>query len=109
MGSQTSSARTTPPKGRSPLGPSVGARVAAGKAVREKIPRATHAVWTAPADRPDPVEVLRQSDRGRLPELLPIRYGRMQQSPFALFRGSAALMAWDLARTPTTGIRVQAC
>jgi len=53
--------------------------------------------------------MLRQSDRGRLPELLPIRYGRMQQSPFAFFRGSAAVMAWDLSKTPATGLRVQAC
>jgi len=80
-----------------------------GKALREKISRASHAEWTAPPGRPDPIEVLRHSDRGRLPELLPIRYGRMQQSPFAFFRGSAAVMAWDLSKTPATGFRVQAC
>jgi uncharacterized protein (DUF2252 family) len=55
------------------------------------------------------VELLKRSDEGRLPELLPIRYGRMSQSPFAFFRGAAALMAFDLFKTPATGLRVQAC
>jgi len=91
------------------MGPSVGERMSAGKALREKVPRSSHAEWAAPADRRDPAEVLRDSERGRLPELVPIRYGRMRQSPFAFFRGSAALMAQDLSKTPTTGIRVQAC
>jgi len=70
---------------------------------------ASHAEWTAPLARPDPIKVLQQSDRGRLPELLPIRYSRMRQSPFAFFRGSAAVMAWDLSKTPVTGTCVQAC
>ena len=91
------------------MGPSVAERMRAGKALREKVPRSSHAEWAAPAHRRDPVEVLRDSDRGRLPELVPIRYGRMRQTPFAFFRGSAALMAQDLSKTPTTGIRVQAC
>jgi uncharacterized protein (DUF2252 family) len=91
------------------VGPSIETRMSEGKALREKVPRGSHAKWKAPADRPDPVDVLLRSDHGRLPELLPIRYGRMQQSPFAFFRGSAAVMAWDLSKTPTTGIRVQAC
>jgi len=73
------------------------------------VPRASHAKWICPADRPDPIELLKDSDRGRLPELLPIRYGRMRQSPFAFFRGAGALMAADLAATPKTRIRVQAC
>ena len=94
---------------RSIVGPSVKERMSAGKALREKVSRNSHREWTAPSDRPDPIAVLRESDRGRLSELLPIRYGRMQQSPFAFFRGSAAVMAWDLSRTPATGIRVQAC
>ena len=80
-----------------------------GRDLRERVPRSSHAKWAAPAGRPDPIDVLQQSDRGRLPELLPIRYGRMQQSPLAFFRGSAAVMAWDLSKTPITGIRVQAC
>jgi uncharacterized protein (DUF2252 family) len=83
--------------------------MAAGKALRARVPRMSHAPWKAPDDRPDPVDVLVQSDRGRLSKLLPIRYGRMRQSPFAFFRGSAALMALDLADTPATQIRVQAC
>jgi uncharacterized protein (DUF2252 family) len=91
------------------LGPSVGERMAAGKALRERVPRSSHAKWSRPADRPDPIAVLKESNRGRLSELLPIRYGRMRSSPFAFFRGSAALMAWDLAHTPNTKIRVQAC
>jgi uncharacterized protein (DUF2252 family) len=89
--------------------PSVEARMSQGKALREKLSRASHAGWAAPPARPDPIKVLQQSDRGRLPELLPIRYGRMRQSPFAFFRGSAAVMAWDLSKTPATGICIQAC
>ena len=92
-----------------PLGPTVKERMTAGKALRERVPRTSHAKWVCPADRPDPIELLKDADRGRLPELLPIRYGRMRQSPFAFFRGAGALMAADLAATPKTGIRVQAC
>ena len=91
------------------MGPSIADRMRRGKALRERVPRTAHAKWSAPSGRPDPIEVLRQSDRGRLPELLPIRYGRMRESPFAFFRGSAAVMAWDLSKTPSTGIHVQAC
>jgi uncharacterized protein (DUF2252 family) len=89
--------------------PTVAERMASGKALRERVPRNSHAKWSRPADRPDPVALLKESDRGRLSELLPIRYGRMRSSPFAFFRGAAALMAWDLAHTPNTKIRVQAC
>src|SRR6202451_46759 len=98
-----------PREGSAVLGPSIEERTRRGKALRESVPRNSHAKWTAPPNRPDPIEILRQSDRGRLPDLLPIRYGRMRQSPFAFFRGSAAVMAWDLSKTPATGIRVQAC
>ena len=90
------------------LGPSIEARMSQGKALRERVPRTSHAEWAAPSGRPDVIKVLQQSDRGRVPELLPIRYGRMRQSPFAFFRGSAAVMAWDLSKTPATGIQVQA-
>lgn len=90
-------------------GPTVNEKMAAGKMLRKKVPRTAHAKWIASRDRPDPVEVLKQADRGRLKELLPIRYGRMRRSPFAFFRGAGALMAADLAATPETGIRVQAC
>jgi uncharacterized protein (DUF2252 family) len=84
-------------------------RVAAGKKLRDKAPRSSQARWVSPKDRVDPIALLRESDRGRLPALLPIRYARMRESPFAFFRGSAALMAADLASTTVTGIRVQAC
>jgi uncharacterized protein (DUF2252 family) len=96
-------------KGSLVLGPSIEARMRQGKALRERAPRTSHAEWTAPSTRPDLIKVLQHSDRGRLPELLPIRYNRMRQSPFAFFRGSAAVMAWDLSKTPATGFRVQAC
>jgi len=91
------------------VGPTVKQRMAAGRALREKVPRTSHAKWKPTPNRPDPIELLKESDRGRLPELIPIRYARMRRSPFGFFRGAAALMAFDLARTPVTGIRVQAC
>jgi uncharacterized protein (DUF2252 family) len=84
-------------------------RVAWGKSVRKQVPRSAHAAWEPPAGRREPVDLLRESNEGRIEHLLPIRYGRMLASPFAFFRGAAALMASDLAATPDTGIRVQAC
>lgn len=84
-------------------------RKAEGKAMRLAVPLESHAVWQAPPNRRDSIELLIESSEGRVPELLPIRYGRMLQSPFTFYRGSAALMAYDLANLPTTGIRVQAC
>ena len=96
-------------EGPSTLGPSVKARMSQGKALRERVARASHAEWAAPSARPDVIKLLEHADRGRVPELLQIRYSRMRQSPFAFFRGSGAVMAWDLSKTPTTGIRVQAC
>jgi uncharacterized protein (DUF2252 family) len=80
-----------------------------GRERRKLVPRQSHAQWSPPADRPDPVAVLEQQATTRVPDLVPIRYGRMAASPFAYFRGAAAQMAWDLAHTPTTDIRVQAC
>lgn len=80
-----------------------------GKALREKCPRSSHAVWAPPNDRADPLVLLTESCKGRIPGLIPIRYGRMLKSPFAWYRGSAMSMAADLAGTPTTGLRVQAC
>jgi hypothetical protein len=82
---------------------------ATGKATRDSCPRLSHAGWNPRADRPDPIEILEASNKGRLPELIPVRYGRMIPSPFAFFRGAAAIMASDLAHTPATGIRVQVC
>ena len=84
-------------------------RLALGKALRERVPRESHAEWKSPRRGRDPISILEASNRGRLQELVPIRYGRMVRSPFTFLRGSAALMAYDLATTPTTGIRVQAC
>ena len=80
-----------------------------GREQRGHVPLVSHAQWEPPPDRPDPVAILEEQARTRVPELVPIRYGRMIASPFAYFRGAAAPMAWDLAHTPTTGIRVQAC
>ena len=82
---------------------------AVGRALRQTVPRAEHAKWKKSADRGDPIAFLRASDTERLPELVPIRWGRMLASPFAFYRGSAGLMAADLAKTPGTGLRVQAC
>ncbi len=84
-------------------------RIDAGKQLRTKLPRSAHAPWKAPANRRDPVEILEESNRERIQELIPIRYGRMLRSPFTFYRGSAALMASDLALTPNTGVQVQAC
>ena len=88
---------------------SVKTRAAAGKAIRTKVPRSSHGKWVAPTRRRDPVGLLIESSKGRLPELVPIRYGRMLKSPFTFLRGSAALMAYDLANTPNTSLDVQAC
>src|SRR5262245_45333178 len=80
-----------------------------GKALREVAPREDHGHWKIPRDRRDPVDILDASNKGRLPELIPIRFGRMMQSPFAFYRGSAAVMAADLSTTKSPGIHVQAC
>jgi len=88
---------------------SAAERAASGKAARSEVPRSSHAVFDPPAGRPDPVALLEDQAAARVPELVPIRYGRMLTSPFAYFRGSALVMASDLAGTPTSGLRVQAC
>ena len=84
-------------------------RLERGQALRATVPRATHGVWDPPADRHDPIAVLEQQGESRVAELLPVRYARMAESSFAFFRGAAAVMALDLAATPMTGLRVQAC
>jgi uncharacterized protein (DUF2252 family) len=84
-------------------------RLAAGKALRDSVPRASHAGWKPPAKHRDPIDILEKSNQDRVQELVPIRYGRMLRSPFTFLRGSAGLMAYDLATTPNTGLRVQAC
>jgi uncharacterized protein (DUF2252 family) len=84
-------------------------RRADGKTLRDAVPRDVHATWRAHKGRADPIAILHAADATRLPELVPLRYGRMLQSPFTFYRGSAAVMAADLAHTPATGIQVQAC
>src|SRR5215831_16982092 len=77
--------------------PSVEARRAAGTELRTTVPRASHAGWQPGNNRPDPIEILIASNKGRLPDLVPIRHARMLTSPFAFLRGSAAVMASDLS------------
>jgi uncharacterized protein (DUF2252 family) len=88
---------------------SVKQREAKGKAARAQTPRSSHAEWQAPADREDPVAILEGQAQSRVPELVPIRYGRMLVSPFTFYRGAAAVMAADLAGTPASGLDVQLC
>ena len=85
-----------------------GARAEAGRALRRAVPRSSHAVWD-PSGRPSPLLLLEESNRRRLPDLVPIRDARMRASPFAFLRGAPGVMARDLAATPVTGITVQAC
>lgn len=84
-------------------------RVEMGTALRERCRRRDLAIWEAPADRPDPIDLLIESSTGRVEELLPIRYGRMLATPFTFYRGAAAIMASDLSRSPSPGLRVWAC
>ncbi len=84
-------------------------RLAAGKALRDRCPRKSHALWKAPAKRADPIALLIASSKGLPTKLLPLRYGRMMVSPFTFYRGAAAVMASDLAGTPMTGLKLQAC
>ena len=84
-------------------------RLAEGRAERESVPLEAHAEWATVEQRPDPVGILEEQDATRVPELVPIRHGRMIVSPFTFYRGSAAIMASDLSRTLTTGLRVQCC
>src|SRR5579859_5128543 len=84
-------------------------RSAVGRSLRERVPRSSHAAWSPAADRPDPISLLEEQDRSRLAQFVPIRYGRMIASPFAFLRGSAVVMAGDLAATPVTGLQVQMC
>jgi uncharacterized protein (DUF2252 family) len=84
-------------------------RYAAGKALRKACPRESHATWKAASSRREPVEMVLAAEKGRLPELLPLRHGRMVKSAFTFYRGSALPMAADLATTPSSGVRVQCC
>ena len=114
-------ATRTPPKTNEPVAPEIPSplpqshnspvadRLARGKALRERCPRKAQADWKPPAKRADPIDLLVENSRGRLEDLVPIRYGRMLANPFAFYRGAAAIMAYDLAHTPSTGLNVQAC
>ena len=82
---------------------------ARGKGLRSKCPRSSHAAWKPPQSRLDPIQLVEEANVGRIPELVPIRHGRMMQSPFTFYRGIALNMASDLAVTPVTGVCVQVC
>jgi len=84
-------------------------RVARGKVARAEVPRESHAVFDPPSDRPDPIALLEDQAKTRVPDLVPVRWGRMLVSPFTFYRGAALPMASDLASTPVSGLAVQAC
>jgi uncharacterized protein (DUF2252 family) len=118
MASADTSKKTTaaPPKrrvatGEGPRVPHLtpAEREARGRAAREESPRSRHAEWEPWAERPDPIALLEEQAASRVPELVPIRYGRMMASAFAFFRGAAYVMAADLASTPRSGLNVQLC
>ena len=88
---------------------SVAERAARGRAARADVPRSSHAGWEPPPHRPDPVELLEEQAQSRVPELVPIRYGRMLVSPFTFYRGAAYLMASDISGGPRTGLHTQLC
>src|SRR6516162_8707865 len=84
-------------------------RVAQGRALRQDMPRSSHAAWSPPAARPSPLDLLERSHQSRLPDLAAVRWGRMVATPFTFLRGSAMVMAWDLAQLPHSELYVQAC
>ena len=96
-------------RGMFDLPKAVETRMAEGRAERESVPLEAHGEWAAADGRPDPIAILEEQNATRVPELVPIRHGRMIVSPFTFYRGSAAIMAADLAQTPNTGLRVQCC
>jgi uncharacterized protein (DUF2252 family) len=107
-------ARPARPAGRYRLDTEVGhltpaERAARGKAARAEAPLESHAGFDPPPDLPDPVTLLEEQAESRIPELVPVRYGRMMVSPFTYYRGAALPMASDLATTPVSGLPVQAC
>ncbi len=87
----------------------VAERLAAGRALRQRVPRKSHGEWRPAPARPDPVAILAEQAETRHPDYVPVRHGRMLSSPFAFLRGSAAVMTADLAPTPRSDISVQAC
>src|SRR5208283_2022966 len=112
-GAATASARSTA-KGKTRASAavphlSVAERMARGKAARDEVPRARQAIFEPAPTRADPVELLERQAKTRVPELVPIRYGRMLLSPFTFYRGAAMIMAHDLGATPRSGLMVQCC
>ena len=105
----TTTAATASPPDRKVPHFSVAERAARGKAARAEIPRRVHGEWAPPPGRRDPVDLLEEQAATRVPELVPIRYGRMLVSPFTFYRGAAYLMAADLAGAPRTGLHTQLC
>jgi uncharacterized protein (DUF2252 family) len=101
-------ATATEERGRAPH-LTVAERAARGKAARAEVPRSSHGAFQPRPRRPDPVRLLERQSSSRVPELVPIRYGRMLSSPFAFYRGAAMIMAGDLAKTPRSGLTVQCC
>src|SRR5436305_335684 len=87
----------------------IAERAARGKQARAEIPRSSHAGFAPASGRPDPVNLLQLQALTRVPELVPIRYGRMLVSPFTFYRGAAKIMAHDLANAPLSGLNVQCC
>ncbi len=110
----TTTSRTAPTASVDPAAPvvphlSVAERVARGKSARAEVPRSSHAVFEPSSERSDPVQLLEHQAETRVPELVPIRYGRMLVSPFTFYRGAAKIMAHDLGPTPRSGLHVQCC
>jgi uncharacterized protein (DUF2252 family) len=102
--------RTEVPETKRPVhSVAAGELIAAGKRLRDTVPLESQGVWKRSKERPDPIELLQASDTDRVPELVPIKYGRMLQTPFTFYRGSAGVMAADLATGPSIGVQVQAC
>jgi uncharacterized protein (DUF2252 family) len=112
-GSLTMSTTITPSptRDRAAVAPhlTVAERVTRGKIARAEVARSNHAVYEPAPDRPDPIELLETQAQTRVPELVPIRYGRMLVSPFTFYRGAAKIMASDLANTQDSGLKVQCC
>ena len=100
---------TRPAADRTGMTATADERAAGGRAARKALPRTAHAEWAPASDRPDPVDTLEIQARARLPQLVPIRYGRMLTSPLAFYRGAAAIMAADLGAVPHSGLIVQLC
>lgn len=100
-------ARDDAPAGGKGTRMTVAERIAAGRSLRQQTPRSSHGAWQPPANRVDPIAMLQADEATRIPELVPVRYGRMVASPFAFYRATAGLMAGDLASTPVSGLKAQ--